>query len=196
MKTYKSKDLNAKEIYKLLSGSVIPRPIAWLTTQNEAGLVNAAPFSFFSIASSTPPLLSVSFTADKDSLNNLLATKEAVVHLVSSDNVEQMNATAARLAANISEVEQLGLELLPSEMVSVPSLKNSKVRFETRLYKHVPLEHDGHLVLLEVVNFLFDDDVLDDEKFYIDAKALDPIARLAGNQYGKLGDLFELKRPN
>lgn len=195
MKKYKADDLTQQQIYKLLSGSVVPRPIAWLTTQNSDGLVNLAPFSFFSVASSQPPILSVSFTAEKDSFNNLLATKEAVVHLVSTDNLTQMNETAATLPAEISEADAFGIELIPSDMLTVPSIKNSMVRFETRLFQNIDLPR-GHLVLLEVINFIFDEAVIDDEKFYVDVKALDPVARLAGNQYGKLGDLFELERPH
>ena len=195
MKSYQTDELNPQLVYKLLSGSIVPRPIAWLTTQNEEGLVNVAPFSFFNVASSNPPLLSVAFTANKDSLNNLLATGEAVVHLVNADNVEQMNQTAARLSAEISEAEVFSLDLEASKTVKVPSLTASKVRFETRLYHHVPLQNEGHLVLLEVLNFSFADEVLDEENFHVDIDALQPIARLAGNDYAKLGERFSIARP-
>lgn len=195
MKTYKADELNAQLTYKLLSGSVIPRPIAWVSTQNSDGLVNLAPFSFFNVAASNPPLLSISFTGNKDTLNNLLVTKEAVVHLVNNENVELMNQTAAPLLPSESEAEQFGLELELSEIVSVPSLKKSKVRFETKLYHHLPLGEQGHMVLLEVLNFVFADDVLDESNFHVDVEALNAVARLAGNQYALLGKKFEIIRP-
>ncbi|WP_276870009.1 flavin reductase family protein [Lactococcus taiwanensis] len=196
MKSYRSKELDEQLIYKLLSGSIVPRPIAWLTTQNEEGLVNVAPFSFFNVASANPPLLSVAFTGEKDSYLNLRTTKEAVVHLINSDNVVLMNQTAAKLAANESEAEKFALDLEPSQIVNVPSLVKSRVRFETQLYQDISLGQEGHLVLLEVVSLSFTDDVIDTEKFYIDIEALGPIARLAGNDYAKLGESFKIERPH
>ena len=195
MKSYQADQLDDKTVYKLLSGSIVPRPIAWLTSQNSDGLVNVAPFSFFNVASANPPLLSVSFTADKDTLNNLLATKEAVVHLVNRDNVALMNETAALLPADVSEAEHFSLDLEPSKVVQVPSLTAATVRLETRLFKHIPLGETGHIVLLEVVHFSFADDILDESNFHIDLDKLDPIARLAGNAYAGLGDQFEMIRP-
>jgi flavin reductase (DIM6/NTAB) family NADH-FMN oxidoreductase RutF len=196
MKSYRAKELDEQLIYKLLSGSVVPRPIAWLTTQNEEGLVNVAPFSFFNVASANPPLLSVAFTGEKDSYLNLRTTKEAVVHLINSDNVVLMNQTAAKLAANESEAEKFALDLEPSQIVNVPSLVKSRVRFETQLYQDISLGQEGHLVLLEVVSLSFTDEVIDTEKFYIDVEALGPIARLAGNDYAKLGESFKIERPH
>jgi flavin reductase (DIM6/NTAB) family NADH-FMN oxidoreductase RutF len=196
MKSYRAKELDEQLIYKLLSGSVVPRPIAWLTTQNEGGLVNVAPFSFFNVASANPPLLSVAFTGEKDSYLNLRTTKEAVVHLINSDNVVLMNQTAAKLAANESEAEKFALDLEPSQIVNVPSLVKSRVRFETQFYQEISLGREGHLVLLEVVSLSFTDDVIDTEKFYIDVESLDPIARLAGNDYAKLGESFKIERPH
>lgn len=194
MKVYDTGELQPQQIYKLLSGSIIPRPIAWLTTQNSTGLVNIAPFSFFNVVSSQPPLISVSFTGNKDSLNNLLTTQEAVVHLVNAENVDQMNQTAAQLTADKSEAKTFSVELESSNTLQVPSIKNSKVRFETQLYKHLPLENEGHLVLLKIVKFVVADELID-ENFHIDAEKLNPIARLAGNQYARLGEIFEIKRP-
>ena len=195
MKSYQANELDEKTVYKLLSGSIVPRPIAWVTSQNLEGLVNVAPFSFFNVASSNPPLLSISFTGNKDSLNNLLTTKEAVVHLVNEDNVELMNQTAAPLAEHISEAEEFSLELVPSQKVQVPSLKESNVRLETKLYHHLPLGERGHLVLLEVVNFSFAEELLDEENFHVNLNKLKPVGRLAGDDYSTLGNRFSLLRP-
>lgn len=195
MKSYQANELDEKTVYKLLSGSIVPRPIAWVTSQNLEGLVNVAPFSFFNVASSNPPLLSISFTGNKDSLNNLLTTKEAVVHLVNEDNVELMNQTAAPLAEHISEAEEFSLELVPSQKVQVPSLKESNVRLETKFYHHLPLGESGHLVLLEVVNFSFAEELLDEENFHVNLNKLKPVGRLAGDDYSTLGNRFSLLRP-
>ena len=195
MKSYQANELDEKTVYKLLSGSIVPRPIAWVTSQNLEGLVNVAPFSFFNVASSNPPLLSISFTGYKDRLNNLLTTKEAVVHLVNEDNVELMNQTAAPLADHISEAEEFSLELVPSQKVQVPSLKESNVRLETKLYHHLTLGESGHLVLLEVVNFSFAEELLDEENFHVNLNKLKPIGRLAGDDYSTLGNRFSLLRP-
>ena len=195
MRKFVAAELSQQENYKLLSGAIIPRPIAWITTQNADGLVNAAPFSFFNVVSSQPPLLAVTFMSSKDSYRNLMATKEAVVQLVSGGNVEAMNQTAASLDASISEPEEFGIELVASDGVAVPGIQNSLARFECRLYRHVPLENDVHLMLLEVQNYVFDDQVVDPENLHVDAAALDPIARLAGNEYAQLGRRFEIVRP-
>lgn len=195
MKSYQANEFDEKTVYKLLSGSIVPRPIAWVTSQNLEGLVNVAPFSFFNVASSNPPLLSISFTGNKDSLNNLLTTKEAVVHLVNEDNVELMNQTAAPLAEHISEAEEFSLELVPSQKVQVPSLKESNVRLETKLYHRLPLGESGHLVLLEVVNFSFAEELLDEENFHVNLNKLKPVGRLAGDDYSTLGNRFSLLRP-
>ncbi|GAB2027763.1 flavin reductase family protein [Lactovum odontotermitis] len=195
MKSYIADNLTEKEVYKLLSGAIIPRPIAWLTTQNADGLVNAAPFSFFTVVSSDPPIVAISMTAMKDSVRNLLATGEGVIQLVSSNNLENMNQTASTLPADESEVLKFGIPTIDSEMVSVPAIKDAQVRFEVKLYQHLPVGKKSQLMLLEIVNFVFADDLLDSENFHVDAERLNPVARLAGNNYAQLGHIFELKRP-
>lgn len=202
MKNFTTDELNRHNpylAYKLLSGSVIPRPIAWVATQSVDGVVNAAPFSFFNVVSSQPPLVSISMLGQKDSVNNLLATKEAVIHFISPDNVETMNQTAASLPSQMSEVRTFDIPTEPSRTVSVPSIINAPIRFEAKLFKHIPIESNGYVVsnlmLLEITNFAFSDAVFDAEKFYVKPDAFQPIARLAGNTYAELGDLFDLERP-
>ncbi len=195
MKSFNVEELDERQIYKLMSGSIIPRPIAWVTTQNRSGLVNVAPFSFFNVVSSQPPLVSIAFTAKKDTFNNIMATKEAVIHLISSQNVKEMNLTASKLNSNESEADKYNLELIPSQRVTVPSLKNSLVRFETVLYKHIPLENDAQFVILKLKNFIFDEEVLEESSLHILAEKLDPVARLAGNNFATLGEQWTLIRP-
>ncbi|MEY8443027.1 flavin reductase family protein [Lactococcus ileimucosae] len=195
MKAFKTKDMNSKEAYKLISGLVVPRPIAWLTTQNSQGVVNAAPFSFFNVVSKEPVIVSIAMTEMKDSVRNLLEREEGVIHLVNTENVEAMNQTSAPLAANESEVEKFGISLTASQEVEVPAIANAKARLEVTLYKHIPVGKTSHLMLLEVKNILMDDAVIDEDKLYIKAEALDPVARLSGRAYTALGETFEITRP-
>ena len=152
MKAFKPEDMSSIDAYKLISGLVIPRPIAWLTTQNSTGLVNAAPFSFFNVVSKDPVIVSIAMTEMKDSVRNLLETK--VIHLVNMDNVETMNQTSAPLTATESEIEKFGIKITASEEVKVPAIENAKARLEVVLHQHIPVGKTSQLMLLEVKIFL------------------------------------------
>ena len=137
MQHFNAKELNTKQMYKFLTGSIIPRPIAWITTQNpETQVVNAAPFSFFSVASNVLPLISVAILRNdgkiKDSARNLLASRQGVVHIVSEDLVEEMNRTAAQLPDTESEIDLTELTLTASHTVTVPAIKEAKIRMKPR----------------------------------------------------------------
>ncbi|HEY0222418.1 MAG TPA: flavin reductase family protein [Lactovum miscens] len=195
MKNFQSNQLSPKEIYKILSATVIPRPIAWITTKSREGNVNVAPFSFFNIVSSEPAIISIAFQDMKNTALNILETGEAVVHLVNLENVEEMNRTAAKLSKNVSEALEFEIELEKSQMIDTPSIKNSKIRFETKLYKHHEVGEKSHLFLLEIVNFCLEDDLIDEESFHIAVDKMGAVARLEGNHYAKLGETFEIERP-
>jgi len=206
MQHYASKSLNSAKRYKLLSGSIIPRPIAWVTTLSTKPkqTLNIAPFSFFSAMSSELPLITLSIGRKHDQLKdtaaNILDNQEAVVHLVSQSLATEMNQTAASLPRGQSELNLTHLDLTPSKTISVPALTAPKVRFETTLYQYVPVTGDNAQVLsdlfiLEVTDFYFADDVLDPKTFHVNATRLGPLARLAGSTYGTVDDLFEMKRP-
>ncbi|MHC9537475.1 flavin reductase family protein [Dellaglioa sp. BT-FLS60] len=204
MISFNSNDLSTKNQYKLMSGTLIPRPIAWVTSANEAGLINLAPFSFFSVVSDQLPLMSVSINRRKDgtmkhTAANLVKTKQAVVQLPTRELMELVNQSAASFGSDESEVAELGLETIPSNSVSVPGIKDVKARFEVKLNQHVPIMNDGKIItdlfILEVVYFHIEDDILDQDKMYIDAKKLNPVARLAGPEYANLGERYKLIRP-
>jgi len=205
MHHYKTDDLSLKQQYKFLTGSVIPRPIAWITSLNEsAGIVNLAPFSFFSVASNQIPLLSVSILRTnekaKDTAENILNQKEAVVHIVSRPLTEDMNETSAPLPSNESELDRTGLQLVDSTTVGVPGIQEALVRFETVLYQYVPIKNEKDEIvtdhfLLKVTDFHFDEQVLDTERDYILADKLEPMARLSGMDYSALGEILSLVRP-
>lgn len=205
MHHFKTDDLSLKQQYKFLTGSVIPRPIAWITSLNQsADILNIAPFSFFNVASNQVPLLSVSILRtdekSKDTANNILNQKEAVVHIVSRPLTENMNETSAPLPSEKSELDRTDLHLVESTTVKVPGIKEALIRFETVLYQYVPIKNEsGEIVtdhfLLKVTDFHFDQDVFDSEKDYILADKLDPMARLSGMDYSALGEIISLARP-
>lgn len=196
------KDLTQRENYKLLIGSIIPRPVAVVSTQSTDGIVNIAPFSFFNIVSSEPVILSLAIQRKegelKDTARNLLATKEAVVHILDQTNVQEANKTAALLPADQSELTVSGFTTTTSKMIAVPGLKEASVRLETILHQHVPIKKDQQittdLLLLEVVGYQVAEDVYQDGK--IDPRALQAVSRLAGNSYATIGEIFDIKRPS
>ena len=143
MLSFNPKDNTERENYKLMIGTIIPRPIAFVTTKSKDGILNAAPFSYFNIAATDPPMLSVSFQRksgmQKDSAANILDTKEFVIHIVDAVNVAEINKTAATLSPQENELELTNLELAESTVISVPGIKQAKARFECTLEKAIEL---------------------------------------------------------
>lgn len=186
-----------RENYKLLVGTVIPRPIAFVTSMSADGLVNAAPFSYFSIVSSDPPLLSISVQSRagvlKDTARNAIEAREFVIHVVDESNVAEVNKTAASLSPEESEIDLTGLTLIPSEVVKVPSVEQAKVRFECQLEQAVELG-GTRLLIGKVVRFHIDESIYENGR--INPEALKPVSRLAGTNYAKLGEIFSMKRPD
>lgn len=201
MKEIRPEVLSQKENYKLLIGSIIPRPIALVTTESDDNVLNIAPFSFFNVVSSDPPILSIAVQRVngemKDTARNIIQNKEAVVHIVDTDNVRDANQTAALLSHEESELERTNFETVDSVEVSVKGLKQSKVRFEAVLYDDIVIEKDGQpisdLLLLEVKYYHFDEGIYDDG--YINKEKLKAISRLAGNDYAEIGHTFTIERP-
>lgn len=201
MKEIRPEVLSQKENYKLLIGSIIPRPIALVTTESDDNVLNIAPFSFFNVVSSDPPILSVAVQRVngemKDTARNIVQNKEAVVHIVDTDNVRDANQTAALLSHEESELERTNFETVASVEVSVKGLKQSKVRFEAVLYDDIVIEKDGQpisdLLLLEVKYYHFDERIYNDG--YINKEELNAVSRLAGNDYAEIGHTFTIERP-
>ncbi|MEB7414628.1 flavin reductase family protein [Mammaliicoccus sciuri] len=201
MKEIRPEVLSQKENYKLLIGSIIPRPIALVTTESDDNVLNIAPFSFFNVVSSDPPILSIAVQRVngemKDTARNIIQNKEAVVHIVDTDNVRDANQTAALLSHEETELERTNFETVDSVEVSVKGLKQSKVRFEAVLYDDIVIEKDGQpisdLLLLEVKYYHFDEGIYDDG--YINKEKLKAVSRLAGNDYAEIGHTFTIERP-
>ncbi|SEO01581.1 NADH-FMN oxidoreductase RutF, flavin reductase (DIM6/NTAB) family [Amphibacillus marinus] len=203
MKSFKASELTVKQQYKYIIGSVVPRPIALVTTLAQDGqTVNIAPFSFFSGASDQLPLLTISSLRAnghmKDTVRNILDQKEAVVHIVDITIAEDMNATCTSLPPDQSELSLTNFTLSESKLVAPPQLNEPKIKLESILHQYVPVKNDEQVVItdlliLKVVNFCFAESVLD--RSYINTKELNPVARLAGNQYASLDKEFTLIRP-
>lgn len=194
--------ISTQERYKLMIGSIVPRPIAWVSTLSPKGVPNLAPFSFFNAVCSEPPIISVSIMRrgsdgqKKDTLNNIEATGEFVVQIVSEPLVQAMNQTAAEYPPNISEFEAAGLTPLPAVRVKPYRVAEALIHLECKLHQIVTLgEHvgGGSLVLGRIVYTHFSPDVYHEGR--IDSARLQPVARLAGNGYVRVTDTFELPRP-
>jgi flavin reductase (DIM6/NTAB) family NADH-FMN oxidoreductase RutF len=191
-----------RENYKLLIGSIVPRPIALVTTLSKEGVLNAAPFSYFSIIASQPPLLSVSVQrkqgAMKDTARNAIETGAFVIHITDESIIDKVNETAANLPPNESEVTRAGFTPIASETIIVPGLKEAKIRMECLLEQAIPLggsieQPACDLLIGRVVRFHIADEVY--EGGYINPDKLGPISRMAGNYYAKLGSQFSMDRP-
>lgn len=190
------------DVYHALVGVVTPRPIAWVTSQNEAGVVNLAPFSFFNAFGANPPVVVFSPTrrrdgTKKDTLRNLEISGDFVINAAVASLASQVNLSAKEVPPEESEVELTGLSLLPSIKVKAPRLRESPVNLECRVRQILPIG-DGpisaNLVIGEVVMFHLADDILDPQG-RVDPRKLRTIARLGGDYYCHSTDLFEMKRP-
>lgn len=193
---------SAQDNYKLLIGSIIPRPIAFVTTLSENGVLNAAPFSFFNIVTANPPMISVSVQRkngqQKDTAKHAAARREFVVHIADERYIKAVNQTAAPVPEEISEVELAGLTPVLSERISVPGVAEAKVRMECVLEQSISLGGEAgapscDLLIGRVVRFHIDDSLY--EQGRINPDELQPVSRLAGDDYAKLGERFTLVRP-
>lgn len=185
--------LDAEQSYKLLTGIVVPRPIAWITTLSADGVVNLAPFSAFTFVSPKPPMIAISVGHKagtyKDTARNILLREEFVVHIADQSKVDAVHMSAVEHAANVSEVDLLGLATVPSELISVPRLADAPVSMECRFRGcHEFGDTRSRLIVGEILRYHVRDGLVRDGK--IDTAALGPIARVAGPTYATLGDLI------
>lgn len=195
-------ELQQKEVYKLLTGLIIPRPIAWVSTINEEGIPNLAPFSYFNAVGDDPPHVMISISRsghlNKDTLTNILNNKEFVVNLVTEDLAEKMNSTAHPLQPHESEFEFANVLAGNSSKIKPPLVAESPVSMECVLVHHYNLEQHKNggstIIIGRVVQFHVQEGILD-ENFYVNIDNYQPISRLAGANYAKLGELFTIKRP-
>ncbi len=190
------------ETHKLMIGSIVPRPIAFVSTLSKDGLENLAPFSYFNGICSNPP--SIMFCParrgydgkTKDTLNNIRDTEEFAVNIVSEDFAEQMVSTSTDFEPEVNEFEVSGLTPVPCQKIAPPKVAEAKISFECKLNQIVPVGNEGpgggFVVIGTIVLFHIDDDVYEDG--YINLEKLRPIGRLAGNMYTRTTDKLEIIR--
>ena len=193
--------LDAQNAYKLLVSTVVPRPIAWITTQDLDGSVNAAPFSFFNAVSGNPPVVAIGIGGRgpgdvKDTGGNIRRTGEFVVNLVSDALARQMNITAIDFEKSVNELAEAGLTTAPSSKVRPPRIAESPVALECERLVIVDVGVDRSVVLGRVLAIHIQDDcVLDAARCYVDTPKLDLVGRMhGGGWYARTRDSFELPR--
>jgi flavin reductase (DIM6/NTAB) family NADH-FMN oxidoreductase RutF len=193
----------ARNIYKLMIGSIVPRPIAFVSTVSADGILNLAPFSFFTGVSASPPVVlfcPVRRAPDghrKDTLHNVQATGEFVVNIVSEDFAAQMNLCSADFPPEVDEFEISGLTPLASDLVRPPRVRESRVQMECKVLQIVEVGAGplgASVVLGQVLRFHVADDLYED--FRIDPDKLRAIGRMGGPTYARTADRFDMPRPN
>lgn len=187
--------LDAMDSHKILTSIIIPRPIAWVTTLNENGSVNAAPFSFFMGVSTKPPRLAISISAKggeiKDTAKNIIKNSEFVVNMVTDTNVEAMNSTAGLYDYGVEELKIAGLSTSGSDKIAPPCIKESPVSMECMLEKVVEIGAENHFLIIgEVVLFHIDDGKF--ENGIVDPQKIHAVGRLEGSSYTHVNNIFEI----
>jgi flavin reductase (DIM6/NTAB) family NADH-FMN oxidoreductase RutF len=195
--------LSWKSVYKILIGSVLPRPIGWISSINDQGQPNLAPFSFFNVVCANPPtvlfcpMIRSANLQPKDTLQNIRATGEFVVNIVSGGLIEMVNLTSVEAPHGLNEFDYAGLTPAPSCEVTPPRVAESPIHFECKADRIIDISSEpggGSVVIGTVVHMHMDESLLIGED-KIDIVRLKPIGRLAGNSYVRVTDIFEMERP-
>lgn len=184
-----------RDRYKMLCAAVIPRPVAWITSVNPEGVVNAAPFSFFNVFGEDPALVIIGINrrdggAVKDTVTNIEAAGAFTVNIADTPLVDAMVETAAAFPPDVSEPEAVGLALEPGVSVAVPRIAAAPVSLECTLFELKALGPERHLVMGEVSMLLARDGLFDETTMRIDEAQVDPVARLYGTSYAALGEIY------
>ncbi len=196
------REAGPQNVYKLLIGAVVPRPIAFVSTLSVEGIPNLAPFSFFTAIGANPPVVCfcpvrrAGPNPNKDTLRNIAQTREFVVNVVSEEFAQQMNICSTEFPPDVDEFKASGLTPVPSDLVKPPRVAESHINMECKLYLTMEfgeLPASGNLVIGEVLRFHVDDRIVDD--FKIDPDRLHAIGRMGGATYARTTDRFEMPRP-
>ncbi|WP_415372200.1 flavin reductase family protein [Patiriisocius sp. Uisw_047] len=198
------KDIKTAQLHGYLLGAVSPRPICFASTVDSDGNVNLSPYSFFNVFSANPPILifsparRVRDNTTKHTLENVLATKEVVINIVSYDMVQQMSLSSTEYAEGVNEFVKAGFTEAPSVKVKPPRVAEAPVQLECKVNEVVALGNEGgagNLVICEVVQLHIDENILDAEG-KIDPAKIDAVARMGGNWYSRAKTgMFEVPKP-
>ena len=194
------KQLTERERYKLMIGTIIPRPIALVTTVDGEGRINAAPFSFFNCLSADPPILAIGVenNADmsfKDTGHNIRMTEVFTVNIVSFAIAEAMHVCGAKYPRGVDELKEAGLTAMPGEKVASPFIVEAPAAFECKRHVTLELGRSRQIVMGEIVYAHYRDGVVDPERLHVDPAAVDAIARLGGDTCATIRDRFEMLTP-
>lgn len=185
-------DWDPRQVYFLMTGLVVPRPVAWVSTRSPDGVDNLAPHSYFNVMSHDPPHVVIGSSGRKDTLTNIEATGELVVNITTEHVLEQMNASAVDAPPDIDEFDRVGVTRVASTTVTPARVGEAMAHLECRLVQVVPAGN-GHIVVAEVTHVHVDPRVWRDGR--VDPELLRPVLRLAGTRYATLGEVFRLHRP-
>ncbi|MGN5478594.1 flavin reductase family protein [Cupriavidus basilensis] len=191
-----AESLSSEATYRLMSGVVVPRPIAWITTESRDGVVNLAPFSCFTFVSNKPPLIGVNIGRKagvrKDTGANIHARGEYVINIGDATQLEAIHLSSVEHPPEVSEVDVLGLATAPSRIIRTPRLADAPVSMECRLERIIEFGDTGaEFVVGEVLVFHIRDGLYRDGK--VDTRELNPVCRIGGPNYASLGDIVTLR---
>ena len=194
------KELGERERYKLMIGTIIPRPIALVTTVDEHGRINAAPFSFFNCLSADPPILAIGVEnhpdmSFKDTGHNIRMTEVFTVNIVSFAIAEAMHVCGAKYPRGVDELKEAGLTAVPGEKVASPFIAEAPAAFECKRHVTLELGRSRQIIMGEIVYAHYRDGVVDPERLHVDPAAVDAIARLGGDSCATTRDRFEMLTP-
>jgi flavin reductase (DIM6/NTAB) family NADH-FMN oxidoreductase RutF len=190
-------DLTPRAVYKLLIGTVVPRPIAWVTSVDPQGRINAAPYSFFNCLSADPPILALGVEnwpdmRFKDTAHNIRMTEEFTVNIVSDELAEAMNATAVPFPPEVDELTQAGLTAVPGTHVRCPRIGEAPVAFECRRHVGIAVGRSREIVLGRVLAIHIRADLVDPANHHVDQLGLDALGRMGGHGYARTREMFDL----
>jgi flavin reductase (DIM6/NTAB) family NADH-FMN oxidoreductase RutF len=194
-------DLTARQAYKVMIGTVVPRPIAWVTTVSPEGVVNAAPYSFFNCLSADPPILALGVENKpdgrfKDTAWNIRRTEVFTVNICDMANLVPMSKTAAGFDPETDELAMAGLAAVPGKMIDCPRIGEAPVAFECRRHVSVAVSGAREIILGRVEMAHVREDIIDLDTHYSDARNLDAIGRMGGDGYCSTRDLFDFATPS
>jgi flavin reductase (DIM6/NTAB) family NADH-FMN oxidoreductase RutF len=191
-------DLNERQRYKLLIGTVIPRPIAFVTTVNRDGHANAGPFSFFNVLTHDPAIVAIGVEnyADmrfKDTSRNIRETEEFTVHICDDALVHQMEICAIKFGPHVDEIAEAGLTTVPGVNVKSPRILEAPAALECRRYMTLEVGRAREIILGEVLGVFIREDAVDPASLHIDQIKMDAIGRMGGHGYARTRDQFDIK---